>query len=62
MLDERGAYLSLEGDKAGIAIALERIWLDWKHQRLQNPSGDPIGVSQAVYKILSEVQKNKESI
>jgi len=62
MLEERGAYLSLEGDKAGIAMALERIWLDWKHQRLQNPSGEPIGVSQAVYKILSEVQKNKESI
>jgi len=62
MLEERGAYLSLEGDKAGIAIALERIWLDWQHQRLQNPSGEPIGVSQAVYKILSEVQKNKESI
>jgi hypothetical protein len=62
MLEERGAYLSLEGDKSGIAKVLESIWLDWRYQRLQNPSGEPIGVNQAVYKILSEVQKNKESI
>ena len=62
MLQDRGAYLSLEGDKAGIAMALERIWLDWRHQQLQKPDGGPIGVKQAVYKILSEVQKNKESI
>jgi hypothetical protein len=62
MLQDRGAYLSLEGDKVGIAMALERIWLDWRHQQLQKPDGGPIGVKQAVYKILSEVQKNKESI
>ena len=62
MLQERGAYLSFEGDKAGISIALERIWLDWQQKRLQNPAGEPIGVEQAVYKILSEVQKNKESV
>jgi hypothetical protein len=62
MLIERGAYLSQEGDQEGIAIALERIWLDWQQQQLPNPSGGPIGVKQAVYKILSELQKNKESI
>jgi len=62
MLLERGAYLSLEGDKAGISEALERIWLDWQQKQLRNPGGEPIGVKQAVYKILSEVQKNKESI
>ena len=62
MLQDRGAYLSLESDKAGIAMALERIWLDWTKKQLQNPSGEPIGVKQAVYKILSEVQENKESI
>ena len=62
MLQERGAYLSLEGDKAGISMALERIWLDWQQKQLRNPGGEPIGVKQAVYKILSEVQKNKESI
>jgi len=62
MLLERGAYLSQEGHQEGTAIALERIWLDWQKRQLQYPSGDPIGVQQAVYKILSEVQKNKESI
>jgi hypothetical protein len=62
MLLDRGAYLSAEGDSEGILMALERIWLNWRYQRLQNPSGEPIGVNQAVYKILSEVQKNKESI
>jgi len=62
MLQDRGAYLSLEGDKAGIAMALERIWLDWQQQQLRQAAGEPIGVEQAVYKILSEVQKDKESI
>ena len=62
MLQERGAYLSLEGDKAGISMALERIWLDWQQKQLRTPTGEPIGVKQAVYKILSEVRKNKESI
>ena len=62
MLQDRGAYLSLESDKAGIAMALERIWLDWQQRQLQKPAGEPIGVKQAVYKILSEVQKDKESI
>ena len=62
MLQDRGAYLSLEGDKAGISVALERIWLDWQQKQLRKPGGEPLGVKQAVYKILSEVQKNKESI
>jgi hypothetical protein len=57
MLLERSAYLSQEGDQVGIAMALEKIWLDWKQQQLRNPSGEPIGVRQAVYKILSEFQK-----
>jgi len=43
-------------------MALERIWLDWEQKQLQNPSGEPIEVRQAVYKILSEIQKKKESI
>jgi len=62
MLQDRSAYLSLEGDKVGMTIALERIWLDWQQKQLRNPGGKPIGVQQAVYKILSEIQKNKESI
>ena len=62
MLVERGAYLSQEGDQAGIAMALERIWLDWQQKQLPIPSGEAIGVRQAVFKILSEFQNNKESI
>jgi hypothetical protein len=62
MLSERGAYLSHEGDEVGIALALERIWLDWQERKLIEPEWLPLGVDQAVFKILSEVQKNKESI
>ena len=62
MLSDRGAYLSHEGDLEGINMALERIWLGWEKKQLQSPSGEPIEVRQAVYKILSEIQKNKESI
>jgi len=62
MLSDRGAYLSHEGDSAGIDMALERIWLDWSERRLIEPKWQPLGVNQAVFKILSEVQTNKESI
>lgn len=58
MLEERVSYLSHEGDVQGIAIALERIWLDWRQQQLIQPKWAPIGVDQAAYKILSEVQNN----
>ena len=56
MLSERGAYLSHEGDLEGINMALERIWLDWEQKRLTVPSGNPIGVKQAVDTILSVVK------
>ena len=56
MLEERGAYLSQEGDGVGIATALERIWLDWRQQKLHQASGSPMGVDQAVQKILTEIQ------
>lgn len=55
MLSERGSYLSHETDKVGIAMALERIWLDWKSRQLPIPSGTPIGVKQAVATILNIV-------
>ena len=58
MLQERGAYLSLEGDKAGIAMALERIWLDWQQRRLIEPKWLPMGVNQAVQQILREIHWN----
>ena len=56
MLEERGAYLSLEGDKAGISMALERIWLDWQARSLIEPKWLPLGVDQAVQQILTEIQ------
>lgn len=56
MLSERGAYLSLQDDTAGINMALERIWLDWEQKRLSSPEGQPIGVRQAVTTILDTVQ------
>ena len=58
MLKERSAYLSHEGDLEGISMALERIWLDWQQKCLMIPVGVPIGVDQAAYKILSEIQEN----
>ncbi len=57
MLAERGAYLSHAGDELGIAMALERIWLDWINRELIEPKWLPIGVDQAAFKILTEVQK-----
>jgi glycosyltransferase involved in cell wall biosynthesis len=57
MLEDRGTYLSHAGDELGIAMALERIWLDWNSQQLIEPKLLPIGVDQAVSKILSEVKK-----
>jgi hypothetical protein len=56
MLSERGAYLSLQDNTAGINMALERIWLDWGQKRLSSPEGQPIGVRQAVTTILDTVQ------
>jgi hypothetical protein len=56
MLLDRGAYLSAEGDSEGIFIALERIWLDWQSTQLIQPLWKPIGVDQAVSKIINEVQ------
>lgn len=56
MLSERGAYLSIQDNAAGINIALERIWLDWEQKRLSSPMGKPIGVRQAVTTILDTVQ------
>ena len=61
MIEQRDGYLSHEGDSVGIDMALEKIWLDWKSQQLIKPKLIPIGVDQAVYQILSEVQAlNKE--
>ena len=62
MLRERDAYLSQEGDVQGIADELEKIWLDWQGQKLAEPKWLPIGVDQAVHKILAEIKWKPEEI
>lgn len=57
MLLDRGAYLSPQSDPQAVALALERIWLDWKAQQLIEPKWLPVGVDQAVEKIMVETQK-----
>jgi len=61
-LQERGSYLSVDGDEVGIAKTLERIWLDWKLRQLITPRYDPIGVDQAVAQILKQVQPHLQSM
>jgi len=60
MLLERSAYLSPQSDAKAIELAVERIWLDWKSKRLVEPQWLPVGVDQAAYRILSEVQEKTE--
>ena len=55
MLLDRHSYLSADGDDEGIAMALERIWLDWRQKQLLEPVWNPIGVDQAVSSILSHI-------
>ena len=55
MLLDRKSYLSADGDEAGIAMALEKIWLDWRQKQLLSPIWRPIGVDQAVSSILSHI-------
>lgn len=55
MLLDRKSYLSADGDDEGIAMALERIWLDWQKKELIKPIWDPVGVDQAVGVILNRV-------
>jgi hypothetical protein len=56
MLLERNSYLSADGDEIGIAMALEKIWLDWQSKSLLTPVWNPVGVDQAVSTILNKVQ------
>ena len=55
MLLDRKSYLSADGDDVGIAMALERIWLDWRQKQILQPIWQPIGVDQAVSSILSHI-------
>ena len=60
MLLDRSAYLSSQNDVDAVELALERIWLDWKDQQLIEPKWLPVGVDQATYRILLEVQEQTE--
>jgi hypothetical protein len=63
LLSERGAYLSHDGDQEGIAMALERIWLDWQAGKLIEPKWMPLDVDQAVVRILDTIEsKQREAI
>lgn len=60
MLLDRSAYLSPQSNVEAVELALERIWLDWKARQLIEPKWLPVGVDQAAYRILSEVQEKTE--
>ncbi len=60
MLLDRSAYLSPQSDVDAVELAIERIWLDWKKKQLIEPKWLPVGVHQAVIKILLEVQEKTE--
>jgi hypothetical protein len=55
LLSERNGYLSVSSDPASLTFTLERIWLDWQQKNLNQVSGLPIGVNQAVKKILETI-------
>ena len=55
MLGTRNNYLSASDDESGIAMTLEKIWLDWQQKKLNQVTGTPIGVGQAVQKILETI-------
>ncbi len=57
MLLDRSAYLSPQSNVEAVELALERIWLDWKNQQLIEPKWLPLGVDQAVNKILAKVNE-----
>jgi hypothetical protein len=61
MLCDRGAYLSHDGDREGILLALEKIWIDWREGKLIQPKWAPIGVDQAVVQILQNVDQMNSS-
>jgi len=56
MLIASNAYLSASGDDAKLALTLEKIWQDWLLKKLNPVMGSPIGVNQAVQKILETIK------
>lgn len=55
ILSARNAYLSASGDEMSITMTLEKIWLDWQQKNLNPVLGSPVGVNQAVQKILETI-------
>jgi hypothetical protein len=55
LLSDRNAYLSVSSDEASLALTIERIWLDWQQKNINQVRGNPIGVDQAVQKILESI-------
>jgi glycosyltransferase involved in cell wall biosynthesis len=58
MLLERGSYICYDDSDEKVAAMLETIWLDWRKQKLIQPIWKPIGVDQAVARILNHVQRH----
>jgi hypothetical protein len=55
LLSDRNSYLSVSSDEASLTLTLERIWLDWQDKNINQVRGNPIGVDQAVKKILESI-------
>lgn len=55
LISDRNGYLSISSEPATLTVALEKIWLDWQQKNLNQVRGNPIGVDQAVKKILESI-------
>jgi glycosyltransferase involved in cell wall biosynthesis len=55
-LRERNAYISAANDAQSIGENVEQLWLDWQQQNLKQLHNNPIGVNQAVKRILEYVE------
>jgi hypothetical protein len=54
LLEDRGSYISNSTDPISIQAQLERIWVNWKNQKLVEPIFKPISVEDAVQQILNK--------
>ncbi len=55
LVSERNGYLSVSSDATSLRLTFEKIWLDWQQKNLNQVRGNPIGVDQAVKKILESI-------
>lgn len=55
LVSERNGYLSVSSDATSLCLTFEKIWLDWQKKNLNQVRGNPIGVDQAVKKILESI-------